>query len=520
MIVLGLLLVSCATREVIREEAPEQRSVPETYSTPGIMHFMYGEIYRMDGNLPYANMEYRRALEYDTSATILNAIAETYQAMGKHQLATEFFERSLLLESGNPKAVSALSDLYFREKSYEKAVPLLEKQREESPENLPLLQKLADSYRRIGDYDNALHVLDEMIRLEPDIPWSYIFAAETMFEAKRAGDAAPYLEKVLQMIPPNDELFEFWVRALYEKRDIPGMLRALKAWVDTKPESLSPYFLYLDQLSRADMIDEMEDVLSNIGHRWREDAKISYFQGLVAMAGGDKNAVWFYFERADGLPGAEADLYMHYGLWFWGQGEPGTAERIADRAIARLGPEARWLHMKAMIRAQEKDYDAAETYLHTLLSQHPGNINAREDLANIYMENGKYGKADSLYAELLADDPGNSTILNNYAYTLALMNMRLDYAMQLIDKALKEHQSAAYYDTKAWIYFRQEKYRRALSQINRALRYPDANSEVHYHHGLILLQLRRTEQARTALERSLALDPQNTLAKRALEGLQ
>jgi len=518
MVLLGLMLVSCATRELSREEA-EIPPVPETYPTPGILHFMYGEIYRMDGNFTYANLEYRRALEYDTSATILNAIAESYQAMGRHQQATEYYELSLSLDPGNMTAISSLSDLYVREKNHEKAIPLLEKQLKDEPEHVPLLQKLADSYRRTKQYDKALMTLDHMIRLEPDIPWSYVFAAEIMFEIKQAGDAAPYIEKVLQLVPPNDELFEFWVRALYERRDPAGILKALGMWVDTEPKSLIPYFMYLDQLTRAGMMEKAGNVLLSIEHRWREDAKISYFQGLVAMAKEDKDEVWFYFDRADGLPGAEADLYMQFGLWFWGRDETQIAERIADRAIARLGPEARWLHMKAMIRAQEKDYASAVMYLKHLLSQYPNNINAREDLANIYMENGKYEEADSMYAALLADYPDNPSILNNYAYTLALMNARLDDAMRLIDRALKQDQNAAYYDTKAWIYFRQEKFRRALSQIEKALRYPDANSEVHYHHGLILLQLRRVDRARAALERSLALDPQNTFARRALEEL-
>ena len=518
--ILLFFFASCATQEEFLNDPAVTEPEPEKYSTSGILHFMYGEIYRIDGNFPYANLEYRRALEYDTSTTILNAIADTYRQMGKIQLAGEYYEKTLQLDPDDKTASAYLADLYMQEQRYDKAIPLLEKQLEETEDNIALLQKLADANRRVKQYGSALTALERLIDKEPGIPWSYIFAAEIMFESGRPAEAAAYLERVIPMIPPNDDLYEFWVRALYEKKDASGLLKALAMWVETRTEKLTPYLLYIDQQIKADNIDRAKEVLSRIGHRWREDAKISYFKGLVAMAEEKPDSVWFYFERADGQPDAGGDLYLHYGIWFWGREEMTIAENIADRAIRRMGKEARWLHMKAMIRAQEKDFDTAEKMLIELLENDPGNVSAKEDLANIYLENVKYDRTDSLYAELLTEYPDHPAILNNYAFTLARMGLRLDDAMQYVNEALKISQNAAYYDTKAWIYYRQNKYRKALRWVKKALEYPDANSEVHYHHGVILQQFDRQKEARTAFEQALKMDTRNEEAEKALEELK
>ncbi|MBN2780820.1 MAG: tetratricopeptide repeat protein [Candidatus Marinimicrobia bacterium] len=512
-----LFLVSCASRELIPETPAPQ---PEKYPTQGILHFMYGEIYRSTGNIGYANMEYRRALEYDTTTTILNAIGESYLLLGKHLLATEYFEKALALEPGDPTAGSRVAELYMRESRYEEAIPLLERQFEGDPDDPGLMRNLAECYRRSGRYQDALALLDRMILLEPDIAWSYIYAAETLFENGRIREVPPYLEKAVTLIPPNNDLYEFWVRSLFENKDYPGMLRALESWLESRPEMLAPYFLYIDYQFQFGNFQKADDALAMIKPRWKESGRIPYFQGMSAMARNEADSVWYYFERSEAFPEDNADLYMHYGLWFWEKGDRETAEKIADRAILRQGPESRWLHMKAMIRAQSGDFLAAEGLLKDLLANDPGNLSAKEDLANIYIETERPAQADSVYAEILREAPGNSSILNNYAYALAQMDLRLADALRMADKALKNEKNAAYCDTKAWILFRQKKFAQALKWVEKALSYPDVSSDVYYHKGRILAEMKRPDEARKAYERSLELDPGNPIVKKALEELK
>ena len=234
-------LLSCGSQELVTNASEEQTA--EQYPTSGITHFMYGEIYRSGGNYTYANLEYRKALEYDTTTTILNAIGESYRMLGKPKQATSYFEKSLKLDPNDETAQYNVLDLYMNELRYEEAIPIIQNKLKVDPDNSEYLQRLAECYRGIGQHDNALNVLDKLIQLKPKYPWSYIYAAEIMLEDDRIADAAPYLEKVARNVPPNNELYEFWVRSLFESNNIEGMINALEFWLSQNPESLSPYFL-------------------------------------------------------------------------------------------------------------------------------------------------------------------------------------------------------------------------------------------------------------------------------------
>jgi tetratricopeptide (TPR) repeat protein len=193
---------------------------------------------------------------------------------------------------------------------------------------------------------------------------------------------------------------------------------------------------------------------------------------------------------------------------------------ITDRAILKSGPEIQWLHMKAMINAQKGEFGISEEIFLTILQADTGNLNVKEDLANLYIEMNESEKTISLYEDLLKALPENTTILNNYAYALAQLDTNLNRAMKLSNKALKKEKSAAYCDTKAWILYRQKKYRQALIWVNKALSYPDMSAEVFYHRGRILAVLNKDQEAREAFEESLKLDPGNTEALKALEELK
>ena len=513
------LLCACAGRGLLTEnpETTPPEAAPEQYPTPGILHFMYGEIYRSGGNYAYANMEYLRALEYDTSVTILNAIGESYLLLGKQQLAADYFERALQRDPGDPTARKNLINLYMLEQRYDKAIPVLQQELKKTPDEMELLRKLAEAYRKSRRFDAALETLNTMISLEPELPWPYLYAAEIKLESGRLAEAAPYLDRVIPLLPATDDLYEFWVRALYEKRDIPAMLGALKTWIAEKPGNLTPYFIYIDHCYKSGKNAEGDSVLAKISDRRNEDPRIPFFEGVSAMIKEDPEQVWFHYQYAAAFEEAGPELFLRFAVWFWERGGIDRARHIAETAIGRFGREARWLHMLALLEREKGNTEAAESYLLEILGSDSDNRGAKEDLADLYLQTGRFPEADSVYAELLREFPDNPGILNNYAYALAQMNLRLEEAMNMVDRALKQTTNEAYLDTKAWILYRQQAYRKALRWMKKALRSGPVNDELYYHHGRILLALDRTEEAAAAFQKALNQNPGNREARAALE---
>lgn len=517
-IFLAFLFVSCSQRELIKD-LPEKKEI-EIYPTQSITHFMHGEIYRSSGNISYANIEYRRALEYDTTVTILNAIAESYLMLGKPLLASDYFKMVIKLEPDNEVANLSILELYMKNMRYVEAIPILENLLSKEPENLEYMQVLAEAYRGTKNYNATLDILDNMITLQTENPWPFLFAAEIMLEQDKVADAAPYLEKVARKVPPNDRLYEFWVRSLFQSKNIEGMLGALEFWMAQEPEQLAPYYMYIDYQFRLKNNEAAINTVAKIKDRWQEDSRIPYFEGLAAMAENNADSVWFYFKRADGFPDVSSDLYLDYGLWFWEQGYLGDAETICDRAIEKKGASIQFLHMKAIINAQLGNYSLAEDLLVKILSVDSTNFNVMEDLANIYADLNKGKESIELYEKLLVQLPENPSILNNYAYILSRLDRDLDKAIKMVNKALKEEKTAAFYDTKAWILYRQKKYKQALNWINKAIDHKDIGADVLFHKGKILEAMGRIDDAQMAYHESLKLDPLFQEAINALEEIK
>lgn len=513
------LLYACAGLGLLTED-PETVTptvVPEQYPTPGILHFMYGEIYRSGGNYAYANREYLHALEYDTSITILNAIGESYLLLGKQQLAADYFEKALQRDPEDPTARKNLINLYMLEQRYDKAIPVLQQELKKEPDEMELLRKLAQAYRKSGRFEAALEVLNTMITQEPQLPWPYLYAAEIKLESGRLAEAAPYLDQVIPLLPPTDDLYEFWVRALYEKRDIPAMLGALKTWIAEKPGNLTPYFIYIDHCYKKGEAAAGDSALAQIRSRRNEDPRIPYFEGVSAMLKEDPEQVWFHYQYAAAFVEVGPELFLRFAVWFWERGDTDRAQHIAETAIGRFGREARWLHMLALLERERGNPGSAEVYFLEILETDTNNRGAKEDLADLYLQTGRFAEADSVYAALLREFPDNPGILNNYAYALAQMNLRLEEAMNMVDRALKQTTNEAYLDTKAWILYRQQAYRKALRWMKKALDPGPVNDELYYHHGRILLALDRQDEAAEAFQKALNQNPGNREARAALE---
>ena len=157
-----------------------------------------------------------------------------------------------------------------------------------------------------------------------------------------------------------------------------------------------------------------------------------------------------------------------------------------------------------------EDDDALE-----LLAKGLKNVSTDTDKARIYSMMGDYyhslGQKEQMFASYdstLLYDPGNISVLNNYAYYMALEDRDLDKALQMSAKTLEaEPLSATFLDTYAWILFRMKKYKEALSYMEKALRYLDAdNAEIYEHYGDVLYMCGEKEKALENWHRAVQLN--------------
>ena len=135
---------------------------------------------------------------------------------------------------------------------------------------------------------------------------------------------------------------------------------------------------------------------------------------------------------------------------------------------------------------------------------------------DVYAAMGDTVQAVGCYEQALKLYPGNTGILNNYAYYLAQRGENLDRAERMSAITVKSSPgNATFLDTYAWVFFKKKDYKMALFYIESALNNLDSPSaEVLEHYGDILFFDEQTDKAVEQWQKALELDESNELLMR------
>jgi tetratricopeptide (TPR) repeat protein len=126
-------------------------------------------------------------------------------------------------------------------------------------------------------------------------------------------------------------------------------------------------------------------------------------------------------------------------------------------------------------------------------------------LGDAYNSAKKYSQSNAAYDAVLAADPHNAYVLNNYSYYLALRKENLDLAQKMSEDLVETYPDEPnYLDTYAWVLFQKKNYQEALKVLEKALASGgNENGTILEHYGDILYQLGQPERA---LEQWLAAE--------------
>jgi tetratricopeptide (TPR) repeat protein len=147
-----------------------------------------------------------------------------------------------------------------------------------------------------------------------------------------------------------------------------------------------------------------------------------------------------------------------------------------------------------------------------------GDVNCITQLALVYDGLKNYEETDKLYEEALKLDPNNHLVLNNYGYSLADRNIRIDRALEMAQKAIEaQPENASYLDTIGWVYFRLGKYEDAERYIKKAIDKDGASAVVYEHLGDVYFMMKDRERALEQWKIALKLDANNAALRGKVE---
>ena len=144
----------------------------------------------------------------------------------------------------------------------------------------------------------------------------------------------------------------------------------------------------------------------------------------------------------------------------------------------------------------KKEYKKSLKIYEKLIKQFPDN----ERLIFLYASNldkvNKWKQAKNFFLELLKKNPKDTYTLNYISYKLALRNENLDYALNLIKKALTlDPENGFFLDTIGWVEFKRNNLKKSVFYLEKATSLLPNSDEVLDHLGDCYLKLNRTNEA-------------------------
>jgi protein O-GlcNAc transferase len=137
------------------------------------------------------------------------------------------------------------------------------------------------------------------------------------------------------------------------------------------------------------------------------------------------------------------------------------------------------LHMLGYLKAQQRQFDEAITFLNKAVKKNPGDPTARAHYAHALMAAERFDAALEAYGRILAAQPDNFEALYNRGVILS----------------------------------QQRQFEESLTSLDRALALRPATAAVHYNRGAVLVALERYREALESYDRALALDPDYSPAR-------
>ncbi len=344
------------------------------------------------------------------------------------------------------------------EETKPRIITLLDRATRLSPTEPILLNRLADLYRSLGELDRATKFYEELLEKAGANPAATAVLREQLiqlyFIGGRRADASRLLREIVRENPTN------------------------------------PRVHYL---------------LGSLAAQAREPAEaVTHFERAVAM---DADFEPAYYDLALNQVSA-------------GQVEAGLA--TLERARARFKLSFALEFTTGVVQAAAKRYSAAlQSYTSAELLAKTGDPDRLNHIFYFQVgaaneRVGRYEEAETAFRRCLELDPDNAEALNYLGYMWTERGVRLAEAHDMIAKALVvEPDSAAFLDSMAWVLFKQGKPAEALPFMERALKEsekPDAT--LLDHHGDILWELGRHEEARAAWRKSLEIEASDAIREK------
>jgi putative PEP-CTERM system TPR-repeat lipoprotein len=408
------------------------------------------------------------------------------------------YERAIKLKPAFFPAAAALAQLDLRANDAAAARARMTSILQHDKNSLDAMLALAKFDLDGGRRSEAVEWIRRAQSEHPQAPQAYLLMAQVHLQAGEASDAVSVASQARHMNPKDPRALDMLGRAQLAAGDKSAAIVTFNTLVGMQSRSIlaqldlanayqanGEYRQATAVLKKALEIDPANvDVRVALGTIYLQTGRVREAADVASQ---------LQKQNPRSAPGyaLEGDALMMQADYARAAKAYEKADSLRSNGLVRISAhEAQSLAQKGI---------ASDAPLLAWLEQHPGDVDVRMYLGEVYLKEGKREAAIAQYQSLLRDNPKNVRALNNMALSLQQAGdpRALDYAQQALQ--LKPNDGIVA-DTLGWLLVAQGKLNEGLQVMIKAVSLSPDNPEIRYHLIQALVQAGDNARARNELK--------------------
>jgi len=270
-------------------------------------------------------------------------------------------------------------------------------------------------------------------------------------------------------------------------------------------------------LYKIGMLREALDEFMIVSKIDPKDTYSMFYIGRIYLEQGDYEAALKEIKQAIRIDPYFVELWVYLGFIAIEKRDFRTAEYAFTEAAHHGADMVQIYYLLGVVAEMEEQYSRAYFYYHKSLSEDHENLATLEALAHLCDRIERKDEAFMTFQKIIALDTTNAEAFNYVGYTYAERNDSLDYALELINKALSLEENNGYYlDSRGWVLYQMEKYAEALTDVKRAAAIVE-DAVILEHLGDIYIKLDDIDHAKDAYQKALKYNAENKMLRDKLQ---
>lgn len=531
-----------------------------------------GESFFVDG-LKYLMLEdYDKALERfqrsysinPANAALNYKLAETHLLAGRTNDALPFAQAAVTLDASNPYYYLQLAQLYASNQRYEEATKVLTKLTKDIPNTEQYLFNLADLYLAQNRFEDALKTYDKiekqygfieevsfkkqqiylkqnnlekamkegeaLIASDPtEIRYS-LSQAEMLANNKKLDQAIALVNQALRIDQNNARarlmLAEF-LRQKGQTKDAETQLHSAFSNpgldIDAKVKILVEYIrqLPLPASKNQPLLNTTLELAEQTIKAHPKEAKAYAVAADIQAIAEKKTDARNNYVKAAQLDNSHFKIWQQIVLLDAELNQTDSMLAHTEKALELFPNQAVFWFYNGTSYLLKKNYARAIKSLEygkKLSLDNPDLVKQfNMQLGDSYNSLKDYPKSNEAYEAVLARDPNNPHVLNNYSYYLSLRNQELAKAKALSGKLVAQFPNEeTYLDTHAWVLYKMKEYQEAQKFLEK-IAITTKNGTIVEHYGDVLYQLGQKDKAVQQWERAKKLGDASSLLDKKIK---